>query len=348
MSFLARRPTRTSRRRVRKARISVEQLEARNLLAAFTPAQITKAYGFDKVTFAGSIKGDGTGQTIAIVDAFDDPNIAADLDKFSQTYSLPDSTTGLSFQKVYAQGSQPAFDSGWALEIALDVEWAHAIAPKASIILVEAADNSSTNLYAADVYAAGLAGVSVVSNSWGGKEYSSELGDDKNFLTPAGHQGVTFVFSSGDSGTPPEYPAASPNVLAVGGTTLTLDSSNNWKSETGWGHGFLSFLLGGSGGGVSKYEPKPSYQNSVNTGTKRDSPDVAYVADPNTGVSVYDSNNGGWLQVGGTSAGAPQWAALLAIVNQGRTYNAAGNQGTLKGIDVLSRIYTVSANDFHD
>lgn len=340
MSRLSQRQTRAKRPLRRKTRLSVEQLEARNLLAAFVPSQLVHAYGFDLVTFAGGIKGDGTGQTIAIVDAFDNPNIVADLDKFSQTYGLPDSSSGLVFQKLTPQGT-PAFNSGWALEIALDVEWAHAIAPKAKIILVESLDNSGTNLYAADVFAANQAGVSVVSNSWGGSEYSSETSDDANFS----HTGVTFVFSSGDSGSPAQYPSASPNVLSVGGTTLTLDSNGNWLSETGWGHGRQSRFLGGSGGGPSRYEAKPSYQSSIVSGTKRGTPDVAYDADPNTGVSVYDSNNGGFLQVGGTSAGAPQWAALIAIVNQGRALNG---QSSLSGSALLSAIYTAPSSNFHD
>jgi hypothetical protein len=318
----------------------VEQLEARNLLAAFTPIQLQHAYGFDQVpNFTGGIKADGTGQTVAIVDAFDDPTIAADLDKFSQTYGLPDSAHGLSFKKLTPQGT-PAFDSGWALEMALDVEWVHAIAPKANIILVESLDNSDANLYAADVYAAsqaataaGFAPVTVVSNSWGGSEYSTETSDDANFS----HTGVSFVFSAGDSGGRfAQYPSASPNVLSVGGTTLSLDANNNWSREVAWRLG---------GGGQSSYEAKPAFQSSITKLVRRGTPDVAYDADPNTGVSVYDTNNGGFLQVGGTSAGAPQWAALVAIANQGREANG---KSAFNGGDLLTAIYTVSQSDYHD
>jgi hypothetical protein len=321
-----------------KARISLEQLEARNLLA-YSPAQIAHAYGFDLVNFAnGTIKGDGTGQTIAIVDPFDDPTIASDLQHFDQTFGLPDPP---SFQKLTPQGL-PARNTSWDLEIALDVEWAHAIAPKANIDLVEALNSTTTSLYAADVFAAGQPGVSVVSNSWGGNEYFSETADDKNFV----HAGVSFVFASGDSGAPPEYPAASPNVLAVGGTTLRLDGSGNYLGETGWGHGSFSFFFGGSGGGISQVEPKPAFQiNVTQSATHRTNPDVAFDADPNTGVFVFDTNNGGFLQVGGTSIGAPSWSGLIAIVNQGR---AVKGTSSLNGGDLLNQIYKVSANDFHD
>src|SRR5262249_47999286 len=151
---------------------------------------------------------------------------------------------------------------------------------------------------------------------------------------------------SGDNGAPPEYPAASPNVLAVGGTTLNLDANGNYLSETGWGFGFFSQFFGGSGGGISQFEPKPAFQSSVTQSfTNRTNPDVAFDADPNTGVFVYDISNGGFFQVGGTSVGAPAWSGLIAIVNQGRSLNG---QSSLNGGDLLTRIYQVSQNDFHD
>src|SRR5262249_38291167 len=140
------------------------------------------------------------------------------------------------------------------------------------------------------------------------------------FTTPAGHQGVTFIASSGDYGAPVSYPAISPNVLAVGGTTLNL-SGNTWSSETGWS---------GSGGGLSSVETQPAYQKGIVTQstTQRTSPDVAYDANPNTGFPVYNSYSNSasapWAQFGGTSAGAPQWSALLAIADQGRALNGLG------------------------
>jgi len=327
---MTRRALRLAQRRPlrRKAHLSLEQLEVRNLMA-YSPAQMVHAYGFDQVTFAnGTVKGDGTGQTIAIVDAFDDPTILSDLQHFDATYGLPDPP---SFQKLMPQG-QPGVDTGWAMEMALDVEWAHSIAPKANIILVEAKNNYDTNLFAADVFAAQQPGVCVVSNSWAGSEYPGETSADSNFV----HQGVTFIFSAGDNGAGALYPSASPNVLSVGGTTLHLDSNGTWLSETAWS---------GSGGGPSQFEAKPAFQSGVTISSTRWTPDVAFDANPGTGVSVYDSNNGGWLQVGGTSVGAPAWAGLVAIVNQGRALNG---KSSYNGGDFLTQIYKVSANDFHD
>src|SRR5207253_2523854 len=135
--------------------------------------------------------------------------------------------------------------------------------------------------------------------------------------------------------------------VGVGGTSLRLASGNTWSSETGWGNGRYSWYYGGAGGGISSYESQPSYQKGVVTQstTKRTSPDVAYNADPNTGVYVYDSMNGGWFAVGGTSAGAPQWAALIAIANQGR---ALAGQGSLDGpSQTLPAIYKLAPTDFH-
>jgi hypothetical protein len=311
-------------------------------LFGYTPAQIRHAYAFDQVAFnQGTVPGDGRGQTIAIVDAFDAPTITGDLHAFDQQFGLPDPA----FSKVAQDGSanypgvDPAGD--WEIEEALDVEWAHAMAPAARVLLVEAVDNSDTNLYAAVDYAARQPGVAVVSMSFGGDEDPSEVGQDHHFITPAGHAGVTFVASSGDSGTI-EYPAASPNVLSVGGTSLTLDWNNNYLLEFAWD---------GSGGGVSRFEPLPAYQQGVvGSGvTMRGNPDVAYDADPYTGFAVHDSYTfpyAPWLEVGGTSAGAPQWAALIAIADQGR---AVSGLGTLDGASqTLPLLYGMGESPFHD
>jgi subtilase family serine protease len=259
------------------------------------------------------LSNDGAGQTIAIVDAYDHPNIESDLNYFSNNQGLPtvcssgqDPSTSncFIFSKIYAQGSQPKTDPGWALEIALDVEWAHAVAPKANIVLVEAASNSLQNLFDAIGFAATNAGADVISNSWGGGEFSSETTYDSSCAN------VLCVFSSGDSGNPGGYPAYNPYVIAVGGTTLTLTNDGTRLSETAWS---------GSGGGLSQYEDRPSYQNGVNSYSNRGMPDVSYDADPNTGFLVYDSvryhGYSGWFQVGGTSAGAPQWAAIIAAAD---------------------------------
>jgi hypothetical protein len=328
-----------------------------------TPTKIRHAYGFDQITFNnGTVTGDGSGTTIAIVDAYDDPTIANDLHQFDLNFGLSDPSV---FTKVGQNGGPvPGTDpagagnpnGNWEDEEALDVEWAHAIAPKANILLVEANNNATTNLYTAVRYAANQPGVVAVSMSWGGGESSGETGSDTStFVTPSGHAGVTFVASSGDRGAPPIYPSASPNVLSVGGTHLVLDSSGNITSETGWS---------GSGGGISSVEAQPSYQqglvihngtSTVNPNGKRATPDVAYDSDPNTGFPVYDSYNnpppysgnyGPWEQFGGTSDAAPQWAALLAIADQGR---ALLHLDPLDGrSQTLPLLYGLSSVDFND
>ncbi len=306
-------------------------------VTGLTPAQVASAYGYNSITLASGIKGTGAGQTIAIIDAYDDPNIASDLKAFDATFGIKDAN--LTVYKQTVNGQAPATDSGWSMEIALDVEWAHAMAPDANILLVEANTSSLTNLLAAVDYARSQASVSVISMSWGSGEFLQEASYDSHFTTPAGHQGITFVASSGDSGAPAEWPAVSPNVLAVGGTALTVSSTGAYQSETGWSD---------SGGGTSKYEGLPSYQSTSVTGsTTRSNPDVAYDASPTTGFAVYDtvasSGKTGWFKVGGTSAGAPQWAALVAIADQGRM---ASGLGTLS--NAQTAIYTLSSSDFHD
>ena len=299
-----------------------------------SPVNLRQAYGLDLLS------NQGAGQTIAIVDAYDDPNIASDLNTFKTTFGI--ASASCNFRKIYANGSKPRTNSGWALEIALDVEWSCAMAPAANIILVEAASNSFTNLLHA-VDAAVQNGASVVSMSWGGGEWSGESSYDTHFVV----NGVTFTASSGDSGNGAEYPAASPDVVSVGGTTLTL-SSGNYSSETAWS---------GSGGGQSGYENEPLYQASYpipnDPSGKRGVPDVAFDANPNTGVAVYDSvtynGQSGWFQVGGTSAGSPCWAALFAIANSLRV---AAGKATLTSAGNAAYVYAAakasySAN-FHD
>jgi len=322
---------------VRRANTDSIVPEATTGATGLSPAAVRHAYGFDTVSFSG-IAGDGAGTTIAIVDAYDNPNIANDLKQFDIAFGLRDPV----FTKVSQTGtsSLPAANAGWAGEIALDVEWAHAIAPAANILLVEAKSNSMADLMTAVNYARNVPGVVAVSMSWGGSEFSGETSYDATFTTPSGHGGVSFFVSSGDTGAPAEYPSSSPNVVSVGGTSLTL-SSGNYGSESGWS---------GSGGGISSYESKPAYQSSVTqSSTRRTTPDVAYDADPRTGVSVYDSYNNGssspWSQYGGTSAAAPQWAAIAAIVAQGR----GGPAYALNGVkELLPALYSLAAADFHD
>lgn len=273
------------------------------LPTGLTPNQISHAYGFV------NLSSQGKGQVIAIVDAFDDPNIETDLGVFNKRFGLPACTTKNGcFKKIYANGRKPKTDPGWAGEIALDVEWAHAMAPHAKIILVEAASDSMNDLFQA-VEVAVKNGANVVSMSWGGSEFSGETEYDQVFNNPE----VTFIASSGDNGTGVSYPAASPYVLAVGGTTLTVDTYGNYQGETAWS---------GSGGGISTEETWPESQSGLPiplTNNMRGVPDVAYNADPETGFSVYNSvpseQGKGWAVVGGTSAGAPQWAAIVAVAN---------------------------------
>jgi hypothetical protein len=307
-----------------------------------TPAQIRTAYGFNQVTFNGTIAGNGAGQTIAIVDAYGDSTISRDLSTFDTEMGLP-AAPSLKIVNQSGGSKLPGNNSGWALETSLDVEWAHAMAPKANLLLVEASSASLGNLLTAVSYASKHA--DVVSMSWGTSEFSSETSYDSYFSSP----GVTFVAASGDSGTP-LWPAVSPNVLGVGGTTLTLaNSSGTYGSETGWS---------GSGGGVSQFESQPTYQSAsglvTQSNTNRTSPDVSYNADPNSGVAVYDSisysGQSGWFQVGGTSAGAPQWAALVAVADQGRqlaTTNNTPNPLPNAQASVYSAATTSHSTDFH-
>ena len=306
-----------------------------------SPATIRSAYGW------GSI-GDGSGTTIAIVDAYDDPTAESDLGVFSGQFGLPPCRPGTAASRRSNQTggtSYPRKDSGWALEISLDVQWAHAIAPGAHILLVEAGSNSFANLLAAEDYAKAHAGY--VSNSWGGSEFSGESSYDSHFS----RSGVSFFVSAGDSGLPAEYPSASPNVISVGGTTLHLDANGNFVDETGWS---------GGGGGCSAYETATSAQagfpeyGHVNCGGGRATPDVALDADPSSGVSVYDSTSyqgqAGWFTVGGTSASSPMWAgraaAAAATVDAAYLYGGSisfrdivsGNNGApcLTGFDLCS------------
>jgi parallel beta-helix repeat protein len=258
-----------------------------------SPSQIIGAYNLYSAT-------GGAGTTIAIVDAYDDPTITNDLSTFSSYFGLPAAT--LVEHKMERTIST---NSDWSLEISLDVEWAHAIAPQATILLVEAKSDTLADLMAAVSYATSQTNVKAVSTSWGGSEFSTESSYDSYFSTA----GITFFASSGDNGSGVIWPSSSPNVVGVGGTTLNLNSNGTVSSETAWS---------GSGGGVSAYEARPAYQTGYGlTYGGRAVPDVSYDADPSTGVSVYDSipyqGSSGWWNVGGTSVGAPQWAAIQAL-----------------------------------
>ena len=251
-------------------------------LSGYSPQQIDSAYGIGGISFSG-VTGNGAGQTIAIVDAYNDPNIQSDLAAFDSHYgiSAPPSFT------VDNLGATTT-NSGWAVETSLDVEWAHAIAPEANIVLVEAPSDSVSALLNAVSSASELPGVSVVSMSWGTSEFYGEWADEGIFTTPAGHTNETFVAASGDSGawSGPTFPSVSPNVLAVGGTTLTLGSGNSYGSETGW-----TDSTGGFSGLDNDFRyslPIPSYQVSTLTAAGLDyglrtTPDVSFNANPEHG-----------------------------------------------------------------
>jgi hypothetical protein len=334
----------------------------------YSPLQLRTAYGVNSVVISGS-PGTGAGQTIAIVDAYNDPNIVSDLDTFDQEFSATSGGSTLysqfgaasTFLTVFNESGTAITPStnatvpvdstgGWEMEEALDVEWAHSMAPGAKIDLIEANSDSSSDLYTAVKTAAGLSGVSVVSMSWGSTESSSETSNDGVFTTPAGHQGVTFVAAAGDESVG-EYPAFSPNVIAVGGTTLTLNSSNGIASETAWSTGSDSYApADGTGGGTSSVEPEPAYQDGVQSTGHRTIPDVAFDADPNTGVAVYDSyKNSGWTEVGGTSLGAPSISGIMALANEGRTAAGLGTfNSSTNSQQALTALYSMPSSDFHD
>jgi len=275
-------------------RIAPNAITPNALPSGFGPADLQSAY---KLPSNG-----GAGQTVAIVDAFDNPNVARDLATYRSTFGLP----AANFRKVNQAGNAsplPATDVGWGEEESLDVDMVSAIAPAAAIILVEANDNSLANLGAA-VNTAVRLGAKFVSNSYGGGESSSETSADSQFFN---HPGVAVTASSGDSGFGVEYPAASPFVTAVGGTHLVRNTSARGWGETVWS---------GAGSGCSAVEAKPAFQNGVATNcARRGVADVAAVADPNTGVAVADTfgTGGTFFVFGGTSVAAPIIAAVYAI-----------------------------------
>jgi outer membrane protein assembly factor BamB len=279
---------------------------------AYDPAYLQSAYN---VASAAAANGGGAGQIVAIVDAYDDPNVAADLGFYRSFFGLPacsagtvsPKNTGCVLEKVNQTGgtSLPVGNTGWATEISLDVDMVSAICPKCQILLVEATDNQFYNLGAAVNEAVAL-GADVVSNSYGGGEFSNELDADSAYYD---HPGVAVVASTGDNGYGVQYPAASPDVTAVGGTRLTQLTNTGTRngSETTWS---------GAGSGCSSYESKPSWQHDTGC-SNRTVGDVSAVADPSTGVWVYDTYGApGWNVYGGTSVAAPIVGAFYALAGK--------------------------------
>jgi hypothetical protein len=352
-----------------------------------TPAQLRHAYGIDQIRFTGpggaTVPGDGSGQTIAIVEEGVDPTLGADLTTFDQFFGI---AAPPSFQVVY-QGGVTTQNPDIVGEASLDVEWAHAVAPGASIIVYDAAyypndpNTTTEDFLTAIQQASKLPGVSVVSVSYGITEDGFPLGGqsetsfDAGFSTP----GVTFVASAGDAGAfgnggsqlLVNYPAASPDVLAVGGTSIVLDAAGDYpgtgtSGEVAWGYGSKSGDVqngySGGGGGLSSVEPEPSWQSAIvptsvdPTGT-RAVPDVSIDSGATQPYDVFASTVGvssttsgraavGWLGDAGTSASAPIWAGLIAIADQGRAL--AGGTPLTGNTQTLPALYSLPAADFHD
>ena len=324
-------------------------LAGSSVVATYSPAQIRAAYDLPALPAAGTALTAaqaaqlGAGQTIYIVDAMHNPNAAAELAIFNQKFGLPACTTkaiatnatlplppapasGCEFSVVYNTPSSamtataPAYNSGWAMEIALDVQWAHATAPLARIVLIEAPDASVNSLLGA-VRLANLMGPGVVSMSFGAAEGSWTASVDSAFTG----KNMSYLAATGDSGSGVSWPSVSPNVLAVGGTTLSYSGSGA-RSEAAWS---------GTGGGISAYTALPSYQTASVPGLtnllRRNVADVAFNADPATGqytaVMTPGSSSASWLSIGGTSLSTPQWAGLVAIANASRALQAKAALG---------------------
>jgi subtilase family serine protease len=278
--------------------------------AGYNPPDLQSAYGLPSSTNGGK-------QTVAIVDAYNDPNAESDLGVYRTQFGLlPCTSSNGCFRKVDQNGGTkyPRNNGGWAEEISLDLDMVSAVCPNCKIILVEAASNSFANLMAAVDRAFAL-GANEISNSYGGSEFSGETGYDSHFNHPT----VAITVSSGDAGYGVEYPAASQFVTATGGTTLNRASNSRGWAETVWS---------GAGSGCSAYETQPSWQtgNVTSVCARRAVADVSADADPNTGVSVYDSyayqGNSGWLVFGGTSVASPIIASVFALAGGVTNYSA--------------------------
>ncbi|NEA63638.1 putative Ig domain-containing protein [Streptomyces sp. SID12488] len=269
--------------------------------SGLSPANLHSAYNLPSTG--------GSGLTVAIVDAYNDPNAEADLATYRSTYGLSACTKASGcFKQVSQTGSTtslPTNDTGWAGEEALDLDMVSAVCPNCSIILVEASSATDSDLGTAENEAVAL-GAKFVSNSWGGDEASSQTTEDTSYFK---HPGVAITVSSGDSAYGAEYPATSQYVTAVGGTALSTSSNSRGWTESVW----KTSSTEGTGSGCSAYDPKPSWQTDTGC-TKRMEADVSAVADPATGVAVYDTYGGsGWAVYGGTSASAPIIAGVYAL-----------------------------------
>jgi hypothetical protein len=318
---------------------------ARPADTGYSPQQIRKAYGFGDLS-NGSFTNRGAGQTVAVVIAYDYAEARHDLGVFSSEFGLPAPSKKL-FGQVYATGVQPLPDDQWAGEAAMDIEWIHAIAPEARVILVHADSTLTEDLYfaverAADIVRA--AGGGVISMSFGSAlgESPQDLVTERAF-TRGNNTTVSFVGSAGDVPSIKHFPETSTHVVQVGGTTLPLDASGNRTgAETVW-----TF----TGGGISQIFPRPSYQYGLTIDGKlhrvgRAGPDVSMVADPNTGAAVFHSTAtdpaGTWAASGGTSLSAPLFSGLIALANQKRASNGRGPIGS----SIHNVLYSLGRNDY--
>jgi subtilase family serine protease len=301
----------------------------------YGPSTFQSAYGLTAASAA-----DGSGTTVAVVDAYNDPTAASDLATYRSAAGLPALTSGqfTQYNQNGATSPLPATapaDDDWTLEESLDVDMVSAICPLCKIDLVEANNDSGTGLYVAEETAATTLGAKYISNSWGGSESSTDLTYDSEYF---GVSGVVYTASAGDSGYQGGviYPATSPHVVAVGGTSLNTSSNSRGWTESVWDTSSTE----GTGSGCSSNEPQPSWQASLSVITavcaQRVDNDVAADADPNTGAAVYDTTNGngGWNEVGGTSESSPMIAAVFAL---------AGNNGN-GGNNAADSIYTHTSN----
>ncbi|MBL8348424.1 MAG: S53 family peptidase [Rubrivivax sp.] len=325
-----------------------------SVVATYAPAQIRAAYGLPALPAKGATLTAaqaaqlGAGQTIYIVNAMHNPNVVAELAAFNQKFGLPTcatkaiattsalplpkaATSACEFSVVYTDPAgamrtqAPAYESGWATEIALDVQWAHATAPLARLVLIEAPDASINSLLGA-IRLANRMGPGVVSMSFGAKEGSYTAQVDSAFTGA----GMSYLAATGDWGTGVYWPSVSNNVVAVGGTTLTWTGSGA-RAEKAWS---------GTGGGMSAYTTRPAYQTAAVPGLgqplRRTLADVAFNADPSTGQYVAVMSPGStavnWMSVGGTSLSTPQWAGLLAVANAQRAMAARSVLGAPHGV----------------
>ena len=291
---------------------------APSLASAVTPGFVPGGYGPADIQSAYSLPSGsaGAGRTVAVVDAFDLPTAEADLAAYRAQYGLPVcTTTNGCFKKVNQTGgtTYPVADANWGGEIALDIDMVSAACPNCKILLVEANTNLTADLVIAENTAVSLGAVAV-SNSWGSPEFGAETSLDSYF----DHPGVAITASTGDCGYGSyqgttcvtgniEWPAANPNVVAVGGTSLVKDGSLRGWTESAWGSG-----TSGAGSGCSLYEAKPSWQKDLDCANRMEA-DVSAVADPYTGVAIYDTDLGGWRVFGGTSAASPIIASVYAL-----------------------------------